>query len=425
MIPYNDKIKINDFREAYRKIMNPNNSKDINEIIDALFYNVERNYEEYCSTVPYVSANREQYNFHILKPVNGRYSLLDFLLNRAISNIDCINPCDENAYDHTKVLLINTKRYEKERSKYSEDFIKRQYQKSKLHETGHALHVWDTRQDNSIHSRNFSPWYSNFISFKQKLQGFEQLLGFKYSNMLHPFETQDATQTQHSSVNTSYPFANHNIDEAVTEYFATKYSGLYEDTSNFGVSYVNTKPKIIAIAAPNHLNGYAHSSHFIYHLENLVSKPAMFDSTFFESDTALREFSAKYASQIEQVWSMNSTSKEMPNCTDTFGKFNYLFQTACNHNSTNSPEHIQRQTMAAHQLLDWIFIFAYKQEFDKGHISNERMMEISKLSYSFSPIIYDSDKKEWNNSPIKNWYKDTYEIIKNSKGNEEPSPTGR
>ena len=39
--------------------MNPNNSKDINEIIDALFYNVERNYEEYCSTVPYVSANRE------------------------------------------------------------------------------------------------------------------------------------------------------------------------------------------------------------------------------------------------------------------------------------------------------------------------------------------------------------------------------
>ena len=104
MIPYNDKIKINDFREAYRKIMNPNNSKDINEIIDALFYNVERNYEEYCSTVPYVSANREQYNFHILKPVNGRYSLLDFLLNRAISNIDCINPCDENAYDHTKVL---------------------------------------------------------------------------------------------------------------------------------------------------------------------------------------------------------------------------------------------------------------------------------------------------------------------------------
>lgn len=122
---------------------------------------------------------------------------------------------------------------------------------------------------------------------------------------------------------------------------------------------------------------------------------------------------------------MNSTSKEMPNCTDTFGKFNYLFQTACNHNSTNSPEHIQRQTMAAHQLLDWIFIFAYKQEFDKGHISNERMMEISKLSYSFSPIIYDSDKKEWNNSPIKNWYKDTYEIIKNSKGNEELSPTGR
>ena len=425
MIPYNDKIKINDFREAYRKIMNPNNSKDINEIIDMLFFNVERNYEEFYSTVPYVSTNREQYNFHILKPVNGRYSLLDFLLNRAISNVDCIFPCDENAYDHTKVLLINTKRYEKERSKYSEDFIKRQYQKSKIHETGHALHVWDTKRDNNIHSRSASPRYSNFIGFKQKLQGFESILGSKYPNMLHSFEVRNVTQTQHSSVNSSYPFANHNIDEAATEYFATKYSGLYEDTTKFGVSYVSTKPKIMAVCAPNHLNGYSHFSHFIYHLENLVSKPAMFESTFFESDISLREFSTKYASQIEEVWSTNSASKEMPNLTDTFSKFNYIFQTACNHNTTNFPEEIQRKTMIAHQLLDLIFIFAYKQEFDKGHISNEKMMEISKLSYSFSPIIYDQSKNEWINTPSKIWYKDMYEIIKNSKMNKDQSSTGR
>lgn len=243
--------------------------------------------------------------------------------------------------------------------------------------------------------------------------------------MLHSFETQDTTQTIYSGVAASCPFADSSIDEAVTEYFATKYSGLYEDTSNFDISYVSTKPEFMAIAAPDHFNGYASFSKFIYHLENLVSKQAMFDSTFFESDMALREFSAQYASQIEKVWSINLSSKEMPNYTDTFEKFKYLFRTACYLQSIGSPEYIQRRTMDAYILLDLIFIETYKQEYEKRHISNERMMEISKLSYFLSPIIYDSEKKEWNNSPIKNWYRDTYEIIKNLKGDEEPSHTER
>lgn len=425
MIPYNDQIKINDFKRAFKIIMNPSNNKDINEIIDALFYNVERNYEEYYSTVPYVFATKEQYKFHILKPVNGRYSLLDFLLNRAISNIDCIYPSDENAYNHAKILLINTKRYEKERSKYSDDFIIKQYQKSKLHESGHALHIWDTIRDNSIHSRDTSPFYPNFIGFKQKLQGFERILGSKYSNMLHSSEVQNVPQAKYSSVNTSYPFTHHNIDEAVTEYFATKYSGLYGNVKDFGFYYVSNKPQNMAIVTPNHLNGYAHSSHFIYHLENLVSKPAMFESTFFESDAALREFSTKYASHIEHVWSKNSASKEMPNYTDTFSKFNYLFQTACKPSPTTLSEDDQRKTMTAYQLLDWIFIFAYKQEFNNGHIPKKRMMDIAELSYYFSPIFYDSVKKEWINSPIKDWYNELYKLLKKPIGNEEQSPTGR
>ena len=425
MISYNDKIKINDFREAYKKIMNPHNNKYLNETIDALFYNVECNYEEYCATVPYVSANQEQYPFHILKPVNGQYSLLDFLLNRAISNVDCIYPCDENAYDHAKILLINTQRYEKERPKYSEDFINKQYHKSKLHETGHALHIWDTTKDNSIHSRDSYFEYSNFVGFKQKLQGFEKHLCFKYPNMLHSFEIANTPQTAHSTINQSYPFASHNIDESATEYFATKYSGLYKDTSTFDAVSVNAKNKFLMLAVPNHFNGYAHSSHFIYHLENLVSKSAMFESMFFENDIALREFSNKCASQIEKIWSRNSYLKLLPDFKDSFSKFNYLFQTACNHNSNNASKQVQSQTMLAHQLLDWIFLSSYHQEFTKGNISVEQMMEIAKLSYSFSPVIYDSEKKEHTFTPIKLWYKDIYAIMKDRKDKKIPPPVGR
>lgn len=421
MISYQDKQKITDFRETFRRLINPQKNKDTDEIVDALFYNIECIYEEYKTTVPYIDANKEPYKFHILQPVNGQYTLLDFLLNRAISNIDCIFPHNDNAYDHGKVLKINTKRYEKERSKYSEDFIQKQYQKSKLHESGHALHVCDTVKDNCIHSRDASSFYENYVGFYKKLQGFEQTLSYKYPNILHSYDIKNATQKYHSSVTNSHPFRNSNLDEAVTEYYATKYAGLYNDISNFGFSYVSTTPKSIIIAAPNHLNGYSHSSHFMYHLENLVSKPAMFESIFFESEAALQEFSNKYATLIEQIWSTDNGTKEFPNCPDAFSKLKYLFTVACNHDSISSPEHIQRKTIIAHLILESIFSFAYHQEWTKGHTSQDKIKEISKLSYCFSPIIYHTSKNEWINSPTKDWYKKQYDLINNSIKNDEPS----
>ena len=41
---------------------------------------VEATYEEYKGDIKSIDAKKERYKYHSLKPINGRYDLLDFLL---------------------------------------------------------------------------------------------------------------------------------------------------------------------------------------------------------------------------------------------------------------------------------------------------------------------------------------------------------
>lgn len=412
MISYQDKIKIEDFKNAFKKCMNPSRNPEKDKVIEDLFLNVTCNYDEYKSSVPYVLASQETYSYHVLKPVNGKYTLLDFLLNRAISNIDEIIVNDENSYDHSKILLINGKRYENKRKNYSDVFIERQYQKSRLHETGHVLHAYDTVRDGAIHCRK-SKMRPNLVELKEKLAIFETVLGKKYPNMMHPNEIKSAPTTSHSSLTSSYPFRDHNLDEAATEYFATKYSRLYQETDAYKFVSVTSKPIPMAIAAPNHFNGYAHSSKFMYHLENLVSKSSMFQSRFFESDAALIEFSKKYSKEINDTWKKYASNKQFPNYSDDCPdlKFKYLFRSACNHYTLQSPESVQKLTYNSHNMLENIFALAYHKEIESSRIPKDKALEILNQGYAFSPIIFDAKKQGWVPSPLKCWYKDAYTTL--------------
>ena len=150
MISIEDQKKIYDFREAYRKIMNKDKDERINEVIDGIFYNVECNYRNYQTYVKYVSVEQEPYQYHILQPIDGRYSLLDFLINRAITNIDAIELGGQNGYTNHKMLMINTLRYDGFIGKYSEGFIKKSKLKSILHESGHAIYAKDFFNDGFV-----------------------------------------------------------------------------------------------------------------------------------------------------------------------------------------------------------------------------------------------------------------------------------
>ena len=415
MISAEDKMKIKDFREAYRQAMNPNKNPEIDTIIDDIFLNVEATYEEYKGDIKSIDAKKERYKYHILKPKNGRYDLLDFLINRAISNIDGFE-FGENAYDHRKVIKIDPKRYEKNRRTNDVNFISKNYRKSRLHEINHAMQSYDTISDGKIHSRDMVIGTPHFCGLKSKLKIMERSLGNKYSNLLRSKDIEKVENAIHSSVNLSYPFRDGRIDEIVTEYYATKNAGMYGDKNSFKSARVVDKPEFVDVGAPNYFNGYASCTKFMFHLENFVSKRAMFESRFFESDMALTEFCLMYGTEIENVLKRNVRFFPVANARSTEERFKTIFRTACDYECKEGTDKRQYECVQAHELLDLIFIEAYQKEFKAKNITPERLLEISEYGSLFSPIVYDSKGKKWVNSSTKEWYIATIKSLRKALG---------
>ena len=407
MMSFEDAMKIEEFKRAYKMAMNPNNVDSINNVIDALFENVAFNYIEYRKQVPFVSANKESYKFHILQPVNGRYSLLDFLINRAFSNVDGIGFTKGNSFStFCRYLCIDSKRYEGYQDKYPSGRIQSLYEKSMLHETGHALHGWDDHEDGKIHTY-VDDGYSNSEKFRnepaqnailtQKIEVAEKLgLYAKYKNMLRLEDIRDIPQRIRFSLN-SESFSHNIVNEAATEYFASKYSGLFDDIENY--EYIDWGTYRMKV--PSSTNGYQHSIRFIYHLENLVSKKSMFNSLFFADDEALEEFSQKYGHIVERVWERNSHIFPKDK-SSTYSKVSRLFCYACLHESKDESQATNR--LIAQMTLDTIFYETYKEEFEKGYIPKSKMMEIIEYSHELSQEVWNQSEQKWEDTKIRKAY---------------------
>ena len=366
-----------DTKEAFSKTLNPSKKQDIQKVIDALFYNIAYIYNDFCGEVPYVDATNE-YKFNLFKPTGNppKWDLMTFLLNRAITNVNGIySYANSNGYEHSnEVLLINPTRYEKFKNNQPNDWIEKSYSKSKLHETGHALHVHPA-DDNSFRVQT-RPTYSSDFDVKDKRFSFcstenkyytliSELYkrGINYSEILSPNDIQKANHQNKSVDGGKDPFGNHSIDEAATEYYATKYAGLYEREEfykeyQFGYG--------LSIKVPNFDNYYSPYAVLIYLFENLISKQNMFNGLFMNDSNFLREFYIKHEdiiSSLEQSTKLNF---------DRIIRFAFFYQ-------NRSLENIKCY-MYLYQLLLEIYI----KEYHNGNISDEKITEIINKLKMFS-----------------------------------------
>ena len=407
MMSYEDATKILEFKRAYKMAMNPNNIDSVDKVIDALFDNVAFNYIEYRNQVPFVLAEKEKYGFHILQPVNGRYSLLDFLINRAFSNVDGIGFSKGNSFStFCRYVCIDPKRYEEYAETYTKDRIQSLYYKSLLHETGHALHGWDEHEDGRIHTY-VDTGYSHSEKFRneptqnatliQKLEAVKKLaLYAKYKNTLRLENIRDIPQHIRFSLD-SRSFSNNLVNEAATEYFASKYSKLFENIEGYEyVDWVTYRMKV-----PSAANGYQHCIRFIYHLENLVSKKAMFNSLFFADDEALKEFSQKYGHIVEKVWERNSHVFPEEE-TSAYSKVSRLFNYACMNDIDDESQATNR--LIAQMALDTIFYEIYREEYEKGNIPRNKINKIIDYSYELSQEVWNQSEQKWEDTRIRRLY---------------------
>ena len=412
-----DQEKINDFKSITRVFLNSENNPEKEKVIDAIFLNIEKYYEEFKDEVPYIPAELESYQYHLLQPVNGSYSLLDFLINRALTNIEGIYINDStNCFDHAKIVEINIERYEGYNN-LSKEFLDMQKLKSRLHETSHAIHAQDIQNDNMYHPGR--KCIDNKYNLEQKVN-YLQKYKDRYPNLLDL-----SNKNIPASYNTDYfsqPFYSQSASEGITEMYATLFSGLYNQEL-YGIVKIGND---ICIPAPNYLNGYASFTRFYYHLRNLVSKKSLFSSIFFSTDEAIKEFSENNSTEITESWEQSKfLEREIQQINITRSKFqiekistqspedklNVLLMEASYEYMEDSPNEVSEE---AQLILDKIFLEAYKKKIAQGY-NPENLKNKLEISALLSPMIYDEKTGEWEPTEIAGEYFDLYQKVMEEK----------
>ena len=148
-----EKTKIIDFMEIYRKYVNPDSDNEINIIVDYVFDTIIKIYFEYKEVVPFISVNDDNYEYYIIRPNNGKYTLLDYLINTIIQNLDSIELIDNKMPSNynmlKKKISMNKKHttsihdsvFEQTNQHLDKDKYKELFYKTAIyHEIGHMLH---------------------------------------------------------------------------------------------------------------------------------------------------------------------------------------------------------------------------------------------------------------------------------------------
>lgn len=414
--------KINDFKQITSVFLNSENDPEKEKVIDAIFINIEKYYEEFKEEVPFIPVELESYQYHLLQPVNGSYSLLDFLINRALTNIEgiCINS-RENSFEHNKIVNINTERY-KDYNDLPKEFINLQQLKSRFHETSHAIHAKDVIDDGMYHPGKRC--VDNKYNLEQKVKYLQLKYKDKYPNLL---DLKDKSLPSFYSPDYfSQPFSTPSASEGVTEMYATLFSGLFNQELYGPVKISNG----IYVQSPNYLNKYASFVRFYYHLRNLVSKKSLFSSIFFGTEEVIKEFSENNSREIIDFWEHSNFIEQDVHEANTIrfrigiekistqsskDKFKVLLNEACNEYMEDSSSKVNEE---AQLILDKIFLNAYKKKIALGYSSEDlpNKLEISAL---LSPMVYDEIDRDWIPTEISAEYFELYQKVLEEKTEDE------
>lgn len=413
-INQSEQEKLKDFKKLYSFFVNPNQEPILESVVDALFLNVEKFYLEFKDDVPYVSVKDEQYPFHLLQPKDGKYQLLDFLINRAITNAERIVIGKENCFDASKVVEIDADRYKRYENSHPKQFIDKQKLKSKLHETSHALKGIDYVNDGCIH---LSKANLGKGALQKRIITAQNALGRKYLNLLKLNKVNNAKE-KFSSEYLASSFNDTICSEGSTEMYAVLFSGLISETANVGMTKVGNGKYVIC---PNKFNGYSPFQRFFYHLRNNVSKEAMFSSLFLGTQAALVEFAQNNAKEIEIAWEQSSGIKKHIEKMNTFRRQNQITEIP-----TDTPvdklkalllqasydfiysKNIKSTTEESQEILDKLFLSSYKKKISTSSYTPEEMKNQLGIAFNLSVVQYDPITKLSISPPVRKEYLELY-----------------
>lgn len=340
-----EQIKLRDFMTIYRNYLNPTSDKEIDKIIDYILDTVVKVYIEYKDVIPFIPVRDDNYSYYILKPMNGKYSLLDYLINTMIQNLDSIEFSEDKSginYNMLKKKIYINKKYvtslhesvfdtcRKEIDK--ESFLALYYKHFCYHEIGHMLHYKiNNIEDNTVYvpvdylslneasTPNRKRLFSNrkkelekrkveartraMEKIKKRISMYSGLKD-RY-NILSPEEINDCSvKVERNNIKLEEimipPFLYSNpVEEAFTDCDAQVYSGIFENqifeansTGELECFYLPIDDEhVLMTYCPT---GYSFSASIGFALKESISKQAYFRTIFLGKSDLFLEFLGSY-----------------------------------------------------------------------------------------------------------------------------------
>ena len=347
-----EKTKVIDFMKIYRKYVNPDSNNEINTIVDYVFDTIIKVYFEYKDVVPFISVNDDNYEFYIIRPVNGKYTLLDYLINTIIQNLDSIELIDNQMSSNYNMLkkkismnkkhttslhdsVFNQTSQQLDRDKFKELF----YKNAIYHEIGHMLHykidnivpqtvyvpqsymslscfpplkkrISENAKKTEIEKRKEIVKKSAKEKIKKRISRYYESLNNKY-DVLNPNDIDNCAlaveRPNHKLEQIMIPpfFYLNPVDEAFSECDAQVYSGMFENDIFKTETNNSMDCFYIPIDREHLIMTYSPDVYFVsasigFALKECISKESYFRTMFLGKEDLFVEFLGEYGLSTSQ-----------------------------------------------------------------------------------------------------------------------------
>ena len=384
---------IEDFYNAVSRSFNPKNKKNYQNIIDATFDVLTNFYDTFKDSVPSVSMSLEKYKHHLIYPKNRKFTLLDFLLNRCISNF-LITDFDNMSINYDG-YLYQMKIYE-----YYFDSINKYYvdkiQRKEFMAFGYQiLTTFDNEENGCVHSIRDEIKTRNIIGdLLSKLKGKYDILRESKVDALNISEPEKI----------AYSFNDRIINNAFREYVALDCSKLLDSYVDFslrqtcGLLYSN---------GPDYLDDECNYYRFAFHISNFVSRKDLFYSMFFGNSEVIDNLYIENKKILDKKYQLVGLEEYLYNCEDN--KISLLLSSAFEFNGELNVN-INKIRVNAIAVLEDFFSDLYNELLLGLNTDNlSYFSKVFKIAYMLSPVI--KNEKNFKNSNIKSIYKEKYDMI--------------
>lgn len=332
-----EETKIKDFMLIYKNYLNHNFNNEIDTIINYIFDSIIKIYIEYKEIIPFVSINDDSYCYYILKPIEGKYKLLDYLINTAIQNLDFIELIDDKkncSYSRLKKKISINKNYimslydriENNNNINKDKYLELYYKNAIYHEIGHMLHhKINNIKENTIYvptdylSLNQFPSLKKRMSLNDKKTEIEKRKAMEkiknkismYSTLSNKYNILNPNEISSCNIEVERPNLKYEeiiippilyrnpVDEAFTECDAQVYSGIFEnkifdvdDSGNLNCFYLPIdKEHVLMTYSPT---AYSFSSSIGFALKECISKKSYFRTVFLRKNDLYLELLGEY-----------------------------------------------------------------------------------------------------------------------------------